>query len=124
MFNWYVDALKKYATFEGRSPRRAFWYFYLVILLISLALALPSVIWDLKIFLVFLVIFSFAMIIPYVSVSVRRLHDAGMSGWWFLISLIPYVGVIMFLVMGCLKSEPKDNRFGAYEPDLKTPNHF
>jgi uncharacterized membrane protein YhaH (DUF805 family) len=58
-------------------------------------------------------IFALASLIPSLSVSVRRLHDTGRSGWWLLIGLIPLVGVIILLVFFAQDSEAGANRFGA-----------
>jgi hypothetical protein len=53
---------------------------------------------------------------------VRRLHDTGRSGWWWLITLIPLVGGIWMLVLLCLDGQTGPNRFG---PDPKTtPRSF
>lgn len=37
-----------------------------------------------------------AFIIPSIAVSVRRLHDIGKSGWWYLISFFPYIVVFFY----------------------------
>ena len=42
------------------------------------------------------VIFILVVLIPYISLSVRRLHDIGKSGWYILIVLIPIVGIFIF----------------------------
>lgn len=52
------------------------------------------------------------MLLPSIAVAVRRLHDTGRSGWWFLISFIPIFGSIVFLVFAVLDSEPGENRYG------------
>lgn len=67
---------------------------------------------------VFFVIYIIVTFIPSLSVTVRRLHDTGRSGWWLLALLIPFGGIIIF-VFSCLDSHPGDNRFG---PNPKT-NH-
>jgi len=43
---------------------------------------------------------------------VRRLHDTGRSGWWILISFVPFVGSVILLVFMCLDSEPGPNLHG------------
>ncbi|WP_407672781.1 DUF805 domain-containing protein [Parerythrobacter jejuensis] len=64
--------------------------------------------------------------IPSIAVSVRRLHDRDMSGWWYLgfivASLIPFIGFLAslaFLVLMFLPGTEGPNRFG---PDPKNPN--
>lgn len=47
----------------------------------------------------------------HLAVSVRRLHDAGFSGWWMLMAILPPLNVVL-LIFFCLDSEPGDNRFG------------
>ena len=57
-------------------------------------------------------IYSLAVLIPGFAVFCRRMHDTGRSGWWWLIGLIPFVGVIVLLVFCCLDSQPGDNQYG------------
>ena len=57
-----------------------------------------------------------AVIVPYLAVIFRRLHDTDRSGWWILIAFIPLVGIIVLLVFLILKGNEGDNRFG---PDPK-----
>ena len=58
-------------------------------------------------------LYSLLVLIPSIAVGVRRLHDTNRSGWWFVILLIPIIGVLVFLVFMCLDSQPGTNRFGA-----------
>ncbi len=52
------------------------------------------------------------LLIPSLAVFVRRLHDTGRSGWWWLIGLIPYIGGFVLLVFTALDSQPGPNRWG------------
>lgn len=55
-----------------------------------------------------------------VSLSVRRLHDLDRSGWFYLISFIPYVNFIYGIYLLFFKGTPGVNRFGAPEPYTQT----
>lgn len=58
-------------------------------------------------------LFSLAIILPTWAVSVRRLHDVGKSGWWLLISLIPFIGDIWLFILTVTDSQTGDNEYGA-----------
>jgi uncharacterized membrane protein YhaH (DUF805 family) len=110
--NWFMAALKKYADFSGRAQRSEYWYFFLFYLLIYLGLIVAGqVIGNLGSILALL--FLLAMMIPSLSVGVRRLHDTDRSGWWLLISLIPLIGAIVLIVFAVQDSQSGDNRFGS-----------
>lgn len=57
-------------------------------------------------------IYVFAVLLPGLGVSVRRLHDVGKSGWWLLIGLIPIIGAIWLLVLAVSDSKPGSNQYG------------
>ncbi len=106
--------LSKYATFKGRARRSEYWWYYLFLLLVYIAaLAVDfAVLGNEEPMLAYVVVF--ALLIPYLAVSIRRLHDTGRSGWSYLISLIPIFGAIWFFVVTLRDSEPRDNQYGPY----------
>ena len=109
--NWYLDILKnKYATFSGRARRKEYWMFFLINLLIAMAIGIVEAMIGLGGILGLL--YALAMLIPGIAVSVRRLHDTGRSGWWLLIGFIPFIGWIVVLVFMVLDSQPGDNQYG------------
>jgi len=113
--NWYLEVLKKYAVFTGRARRKEYWYFFLFNIIISFVLGLIEGL--LGMFpeahqSVLATLYSLAVLLPAIGVSIRRLHDTGRSGWWLLIGLIPILGAIVLLVFMVQDSEPGDNRFG------------
>ncbi|GAA2125439.1 hypothetical protein GCM10009825_01760 [Arthrobacter humicola] len=61
--------------------------------------------------LILSVIISLAIIVPSLAVSVRRLHDANMSGWMYLLVLVPLVGPILILVFLAQGPRPEGQRF-------------
>ena len=56
------------------------------------------------------------------AVSVRRLHDTDRSGWWLLLNIVPFGGIVV-LVFSCLESTPGPNRFGA-SPKYPAPTGY
>ncbi len=106
---WYLKVLRQYAHFEGRARRREYWYFALFNVLVALGLGLIDGALGIG---VLGPLYSLAVLIPGLAVSVRRLHDTGRSGWWLLIALVPIIGVIVLLVLMCLDSEAGANQYG------------
>ena len=115
--NWYLSVLKQYAVFKGRARRREYWFFILFNLIASVVLTVidfmtGSLDPELGIGLLS-GLYSLAVLIPSLAVTVRRLHDTDRSGWWLLIGLVPLIGAIVLLVFMLLDSTPGDNQHGA-----------
>ena len=114
--NWYMEALRKYATFSGRARRKEFWFFQLFVLLIAMVLSLVDrmlgLLDDETGFGPLSGLFSLAMFIPSLAVSVRRLHDTDRTGWWALLYFVPLLGFLVLLVFFVLDGTRGTNRFG------------
>ena len=113
--NWYLEVLKKYAVFSGRARRKEYWMFFLFNVIILFVLAFvegfagsPGIV---------SMLYSLAVLIPAIAVTVRRLHDTDRSGWWLLIALIPLIGMIVLLAFMVQDSKPGENQYG---PNPKT----
>jgi uncharacterized membrane protein YhaH (DUF805 family) len=102
----YLSALQKYVVFHGRARRREFWMFTVVNIVVTTALQLAV-----KSHVPYL-IYSCAMIVPTLTVTVRRLHDTSHSGWWVLIGAVPILGEIVLFVFLVSRGEDGPNRFG------------
>ncbi|HSO46122.1 MAG TPA: DUF805 domain-containing protein [Rhodoferax sp.] len=115
--DWYLGVLKQYAVFKGRARRKEYWFFILFNLIASLLLTLVDFMTgslDAELGMGLLSgLYSLAILIPSLAVTVRRLHDTGRTGWWLLIGLIPLIGAIVLLVFMLLDSQPGDNEYGA-----------
>jgi uncharacterized membrane protein YhaH (DUF805 family) len=83
----------KYVDFEGEASRPEFWWFFLFVGVVSFALAVVSN--ELS------GLFSLAVLVPFIAVTVRRLHDTNRSGWWVLVWFVPVVGwlILVFLLV-------------------------
>jgi len=117
---WFMVALKKYAVFQGRARRKEFWYFVLFTIVFSVLAAFLDLALNSYTAYggVIGLLFEVAIIIPSLSVTVRRLHDVGKSGWWLLILLIPLVGLIILIIDLTTDSKESTNKYGP-NPKLK-----
>lgn len=98
-----------YVKFDGRASRPAFWWWVLFVILVSIA----ANIIDLAIGTpVFTALVGLGLLLPGLSVSIRRLHDTNRTGWWILIYLIPLIGLIVLLVFYLQQGDPGENRYG------------
>jgi len=128
---WYVKVMRdNYINFKGRARRKEYWMFTLVYVIILTG----CTVLDHQFGTVFMMdagpfvgeismgygwaytICALAHFLPALSVTVRRLHDVGKSGWFYLIFLIPLIGVIWLLVLYCTEGQKQDNNWG---PDPK-----
>ncbi|MYS11684.1 DUF805 domain-containing protein [Streptomyces sp. SID6041] len=107
--NWYLDVIKKYAVFSGRARRKEFWMFQLFNFIISIVLVAIGTALD---FSLLSTIYSLAVLLPSLGVTIRRLHDTGRSGWWILIGLVPIVGFIVLIVFTASEGEQQQNAHG------------
>lgn len=112
--------------YKGRSCRSEFWWFQLgIFLFATLSLTIIAFVdaldTDLGYLASSLLFLSYYVFVQYCSIimSIRRLHDRNMRGWWYLLLLIPLLGPIALLVLWCLKGTTGYNRFG---PDPIYPN--
>lgn len=105
---YFTNALKKYADFTGRERRKAFWMFILFYWIIAIVLGVVSGFLGTQ---ALSSIFGLVMLVPSLSVTARRLHDTGRSGWWQLIALLPLIGAIVLIIF-LVQDSHADNDYG------------
>lgn len=111
---YYMSQLNPYFNFDGRLSRKDFWMFVLFNFGISILITLVfSGILGMDGLASSLAgLYSLAILIPGLGVSIRRLHDVGKGGMWILIGLIPLVGVFILLYYYVQDSQAGDNQYG------------
>lgn len=87
-----------------------YWVYSLIGSLVAGVFALIGFLLGLPLLLTGL--YSIAVFIPSLAVTVRRLHDTGRSGWWLLLMFIPLIGPIILLVFLLTDSQPGTNKYG------------
>ena len=114
--SWYLKVMKNYAVFDGRARRKEYWMFILFNMIFAfIAIGLDNILGIANENLGYgaiYILYSLAVFLPSLAVSVRRLHDVGKSGWFFFISLIPFIGAIWLLVLLATDSNAGVNEYG------------
>lgn len=135
--------LSKYAVFSGRARRSEYWWYtlaYWIVLTVLYAVLvlpgytayltatmewsmagdpaapLPTMPGSLMVGYAVTSIFTLALLLPSLGVTVRRLHDTGRSGFWVFLGLVPVVGGIILIVWEATAGTPGPNQYG---PDPK-----
>jgi uncharacterized membrane protein YhaH (DUF805 family) len=123
MLEYFKRCFRPYLNGNGRARRKEFWSFFLfgllthlpgtILLIAGLSmLNTPLIVSGVAL----LCLTILACYIPGIGVASRRLHDVGLSGWFYLISLLPYVGGLFLLVVALIPGQRFENQYG---PDPK-----
>jgi len=119
--DWYIKVLKQYVDFSGRARRKEFWMFALFNILFTIAAIILEIVLGIsphdQPFGLISTLYGVAVFIPGLAVAVRRLHDVGKSGWWYLIVFIPIAGAITLLIWFCTDSQEGENQWGDNPKD-------
>lgn len=142
-------AFRNYCCFTGRASRSEFWWFilfssilYCIVMGISISMnssALETIAEDpdyinnsatasamISLYTIPW-IFSLAIFLPTLGLTFRRFHDSGHSGWWWLITFIPLVGIIVYFNFTLQPSQMFENKYGPIpntEGDQLPPPYF
>jgi uncharacterized membrane protein YhaH (DUF805 family) len=129
---WMLLPLRRYAKFSGRARPKEYWMFFLFLLIGFVLVAIVEGLLGLSTTQHWVNsgpwwasagyrteggpltgIFALGVLIPYLAVAVRRLHDTDRRGWWLLIGFLPLIGGIVLLVFFIIGGTRGPNRFGS-----------
>lgn len=108
---YYLKAIKNYATFGGRAGLKEYWMFVLFNVIFSFGIGFIGGLLSLPILGT---IYALATLLPSVAAGVRRMHDVGKSGWYLLIPLYN-------LILACQNGVIGENEYGPDPQELLTP---
>lgn len=115
LFDYYKLFWQRAFNFTGRSRRKEYWAatlfnsIFIFIFLASIFIEDHSIS---KILYFLYVIFILIIAIPNLSLCIRRLHDVGKSGWFYLIGFIPIINLWPVALILFVDSEPHTNQWG------------
>lgn len=124
---------ENYVNFRSRARRKEYWGFYLFWAISAVALStvgfgIDGLLGNLDAGLEEPVagfalpgLFVLATLLPGIAMTVRRIHDLGLSGWFCLLMLLPYVGGLITLVFSLLPSQKHDNKWGPVPAGVRVP---
>jgi len=129
---------KKYFNFKDRASRSEYWYFALFgVIVYGIGIGMIFISYKL---IWLLVVISIVLIIPFIAVTARRLHDINKSGWFQLLSvpagileavfhaqkgleilfmIIGWVCALYLFVLYIQEGDRKSNRFGENPLKIK-----
>ena len=113
----YLDALARFADFDGRASRAEFWGFALVHGVVTAALAAASAVLGVVLDVAWIVggavfaLYAVLTFFPALSAAARRLHDVGRSSLLVGLVLVPPFGLLVLYWL-CLPGEPGPNDWG------------
>ncbi len=117
ILNTYIGTFRNFDDFEGRSGRAEFWIFHLISLLVQFIFGIIGEFWMVGAILQ--IVFFILLIVPSISLVVRRLHDTGTSGWFLLMLFLPLFNILVLCLLLFYGSDPYDNGYGP--PGKKPP---
>lgn len=88
---WAIRPFQRFADFSGRSPRAEYWWFYLVTLIVQVVLTMVDKV--LGYWIPLSTVFGLATLVPWIAVTIRRLHDTDRSGWWLATFVLTFAAI-------------------------------
>lgn len=101
----------KYADFTGRAARSEYWYWTLFRILLIGGIVILAVAAQADALFGLVGLEALVMLLPSLAVAVRRLHDVNCTGWLLLVAIIPFGGLLLF-VLACVPGTQGGNKYG------------
>lgn len=136
---FWICMTARYATFQGRARRKEYWAFVLFSILVVIVAAVIGFAVDAAMgnfdpysngpgaILVTVGLAILAGFLPGIAVTIRRFHDVGMSGWFYLLFFVLSfftIGGLIILVITLIPSQKRENRWGPIPEGVKAPPYI
>lgn len=133
LWHYFRHALTvNYANFADRARRKEYWGYVLFWMLGFIAVSIASLTLDYQVgnmesgyeAPVFMALgmcgWILATLVPSLAMAVRRQHDIGISGWFFLVVFIP-MGLVIALIFALIPSRKQENKWGPVPEGIAMP---
>ena len=115
------SGFKNSFTMSGRASRSEYWFWILggvVFQIIMVVGAIILGIMDIPILPGLMALAPFLLVPASITVTVRRLHDIGMSGWMWFVALVPIIGAIYLIYLLVQEGDMGENAYGAVPTNM------
>ena len=115
------SGFKNSFTMSGRASRSEYWFWILggvVFQIIMVVGAIILGIMDIPILPGLMALAPFLLVPASITVTVRRLHDIGMSGWMWFVALVPVIGAIYLIYLFVQEGDMGENAYGAVPTNM------
>ena len=127
---YFIDGIKNYAVFKGRTHRLGYWVFmlywaigYFLLIAIENSMGLNNIDFSNYSFSKYVPLLQYSnkvglltllyrpiTLLPSLSIAVRRLHDRNISGWWSLLFITPF-GLLLLIPL-IRRGNKNNNKYG------------
>lgn len=114
LVNAYAGSWKRCFDYKGKSSKQEYWCVVVVDIVLAVVTAMLLIVGkaaDIEVITIVGMIFSVCLIVsmlPLLSLTIRRLHDTGKSGWWMFLIFVVLVGAIALMLMCSQQSEESE----------------
>jgi uncharacterized membrane protein YhaH (DUF805 family) len=131
MLNLFIRCFsKKYFQFKGRASRKEYLSFLIFDNLLLFFMEILNTVISSNILIMVITIYALVSVFPSISVTIRRMHDINLSGWWCLAltiigvvftsfltqSIMGYIVLCIVIIIAmfiiCKKGDPTANKYG------------
>jgi len=108
------DIMKFLFSLQGRIGKKEFLFYiaieFLTVMVVGIIVAVMKM--NKEEMEQFLGVVSLIFIYPNIAVSAKRAHDFNYSAWFAFVTLAPYIGFVLMIIMGFIEGNPEENKYG------------
>ena len=115
------SGFKNSFSLSGRASRSEYWFWALGGMIFQMTMIIGSIVLAIVEIPVLpgLMILAPILLVPgSITLVVRRLHDVGMSGWFWFVALVPLIGAIYLIYLFVQEGDAGENAYGAVPTNM------
>ena len=115
------SGFKNSFSLSGRASRSEYWFWVLGGVVFQLTMFIGSLVFivmEIPILPGLMMIAPLLLVPGSITLVIRRLHDLGMSGWMWLVALVPILGTIYLIYLFVQEGDMGENAYGAVPTNM------